>query len=756
MGIALLTSTTNAEIFPYARFTFNEDQLELWTLDRIEFHLKQTIGKFDENASVMEKDNAANPYLLEYISEEVEGISNKAIEENNEKGIFDPKAVTFQTELDLTKLNGLVNFAIHVDDIATLTVTEKLNGFEPTGYTPIAQTYHVKGTALWRLDRSYKEFTTPIPAGRKYDLKLNYQNTANLTKKYNGAIDYDGLNVFLLHQPNFDLAIASYGNEANLPEDRQANGEPLPTPHETNPGATVIAPIAGSDGENITPGKRAKLTLTCDGSQLGQGTYTLSADTSLTKLKIYDKEKGGDPITLPIQLPAWEFSSATKTYYVGSDAFHPNEKIQQGIITLTHQRHDDENKMIELKDQVKVTLTSIEVVQLAPLVRDEDGNTIPESAKPNWGRPITPFVEEDPYVNRIAHRELKVRIGSPAMSGKKVTWTLKELPGATPATIRGKWSDSPVKAHKNAFEESATFGKNDFKIKSGIEKDAKAETTVGPDGHTAIRVNVPPIGFNQVRIQIQIEGIDQPFNLIDMEVPAVVVIDPGHGGTAETDFVNSTWNNSKSPSGKLEKNMALDYGFELNQSLEKYAQAQRLNLKVMMTRDTDVSVNSRIRAGVAKDNGADQLFIIHFNAFIDDDPKPNRSHTARGSLEVRQKPDLPQSLPNDMKFIDTVLNKMVPAMQAFDSKCSRRDHYNKDTTVATDEYMGNDAKYYPVRAGYCEVDFIDYGMHTPNDPTDDAIDILLNLGPTKEPIRRAIADAMRDGIIEDLRNHTTL
>lgn len=528
MGIALLTTSVTADdSFPYAHLTFWDEKLKLWTPDDLRFQRNLTIGFFNENDSVMIKDNAANAFLIAYVSHEKEGISDKAEVENEKNGIVDPNAKIFETELDLTKLNGLVNFAIHVDDIATLTVTEKLNGTEPSEYTPITETYHVKGTALWRLDRSYKEFTNSIPAGRKYDLKLNYQNTANLTEKYKGPIDHDGVSVYLLHQPVFDLAIASYGNEANLPEDRQADGNPAPTPHEMDPGATVIAPIAGSDGNNITPGKRARLTLTCNGSQLGEGTYTLSADPSLTKLKIYDKEEGGQPLTLPMQLPASEFNSATITYYVGSDAFHPNEKSQQGILTLTHQRHDEENHMTELKDQVKVTLTPIEVIQLAPLVRDEDGKPIPESAKPNWGRPITPFVEEDPYVNRIAHRELKVRIGSPAMSGKKVTWTLAELPGATPATIRGDWKHSPT--HKNCFEKSTAFGEHDY-TDTGVGRDTVAMTTVGPDGHTAIRVNVPPIGFNQARIQIQVEGIDGTFNLIDMEVPAVVVIDPGHGG----------------------------------------------------------------------------------------------------------------------------------------------------------------------------------------------------------------------------------
>ena len=189
--------------------------------------------------------------------------------------------------------------------------------------------------------------------------------------------------------------------------------------------------------------------------------------------------------------------------------------------------------------------------------------------------------------------------------------------------------------------------------------------------------------------------------------------------------------------------MALSYGQELKTSLETHIQAQRLNIMVLMTRTEDVSVSGRDRAYWARDYGADQLFIIHFNA--------SDAHTARGTLEVRQDPNLAGSLPEDIEFIDAVLDRMVPAMQPYDAACNRRAHVVKDTTVATDTYMGNEANYHPVRAGYCEVEFIDFGAQTPNDRTDDAVDILLNTGPNAGAVKTAIANAMRDGIILDLK-----
>jgi N-acetylmuramoyl-L-alanine amidase len=391
----------------------------------------------------------------------------------------------------------------------------------------------------------------------------------------------------------------------------------------------------------------------------------------------------------------------------------------------------------------------IEVVELSPKLRDADNNEIAGSEVPKKLPESNSMVEEAPNTNRIAHREMKVKVGS-ALKDKKITWTMdaKFTPeGQSQPSFRGDWA-SAAATHRDRFETSTAYGAHAYRRIS----QEQAETTVDADGFTAIRVNVPPIGFNKARIKIQIEGTTPPVELIDLDVQAVVVIDPGHGGTPDTDFMNSTWNNSTSPSGVLEKTMALSYGSELKTSLEAHAQAQRLNLKVLMTRTTDVSVNSRNRANIARDNGADQIFIIHFNAFTDDDGvAPDRSHTVRGSLEVRQNPNLAGSLPEDIAFIDTVLDRMVPVMQAFDAGANRRGHFIKDTTVATDTYLGNEANYHPVRAGYCEVEFIDFGKQTPNDQTDDAVDILLNTGPNAGAVRTAIANAMRDGIIQDLR-----
>jgi N-acetylmuramoyl-L-alanine amidase len=394
-----------------------------------------------------------------------------------------------------------------------------------------------------------------------------------------------------------------------------------------------------------------------------------------------------------------------------------------------------------VSDYLKVVrLLPIEVVELSPKLRDADNNEIAGSEVPKKLPESNSMVEEAPNTNRIAHREMKVKVGS-TLKDKKITWTMdaKFTPeGQSQPSFRGDWARAAA-THRDRFETSTAYGAHAYRKIS----QEQAETTVDADGFTAIRVNVPPIGFNKARIKMQIEGTTTPVELIDLDVQAVVVIDPGHGGTPDTDFPSASWNNSTSPSGVLEKTMALSYGQELKASLETHIQAQRLNIKVLITRTTDVSVSGRDRAYLARDNGADQLFIIHFNA--------SDSHTARGTLEVRQDPNLAGSLPEDIEFIDAVLDRMVPAMQPYDAACNRRAHVAKDTTVATDTYMGNEANYHPVRAGYCEVEFIDFGAQTPNDRTDDAVDILLNTGPNAGAVKTAIANAMRDGIILDLK-----
>jgi N-acetylmuramoyl-L-alanine amidase len=384
-------------------------------------------------------------------------------------------------------------------------------------------------------------------------------------------------------------------------------------------------------------------------------------------------------------------------------------------------------------------LLPIEVVEVSPKVKDEDGAEVAGSEKPSSGKPLTPFVEIDPNINKIAHRELKVLIGSP-LKGKKVTWTLEALPGATPAVIRGDWNNSNT--HKDRFEVSTAYGENGF----AKDPQGQSKTTVGADGYTAIRVNVPPIGFNQVRIKIQIEGISRPIDLIDMEVPGVIVIDPGHGGAASGPVLfGSSWNNATSPSGVLEKTMALNYGLAVRDALKAKRHEDKLNLRVFMTRELDIGIRGDKRAFIARDNGADVIFIIHFNSF---DDGPN-AHRVRGTLEVVR--DTNNVHPEEDAILsNNIISRMVNAMDAYDTDANHRRPLVYDTAVASDVYNGNTANFHPIRTCYCEVEFIDFGANTAV-KTDDLVDILLNTGPNAGAVKTDVANAIRDGILQDMR-----
>ncbi|RYD38846.1 MAG: hypothetical protein EOP87_00610, partial [Verrucomicrobiaceae bacterium] len=379
-------------------------------------------------------------------------------------------------------------------------------------------------------------------------------------------------------------------------------------------------------------------------------------------------------------------------------------------------------------------LLPVMVAELSPKVKDEQDNEIEGSQYPSADRPLTPFVELTPMTDRIAHRELKVRI-SEVLKGKTVTWTLDAVPGATPDTIRGRWTHSAT--HPDRFEGSAAYGANGFTRLS----QESGRTTVGNDGFTAIRVNVPPVGLNQVRIRIEVEGMDSPLDLIDMEVPGVVVIDPGHGGSDSVS--GSSWNNATSPSGVLEKSMALNCGLAVRDSLRTIRDRDRLNLRIFMTREIDENITGSARAAVARDKGADVMNIIHFNA--------SETKTNRGTLEVYRTTNntFPQQ---DTALSAGIITRMVAAIAPFDAGANHRARVVYNAAAASDANNGNTATYCPVRTSYIEVEFIDFGGNT-SIPEDDLVDILLNTGPNAIAVRVAVANAMAEGILHDLRTH---
>jgi hypothetical protein len=243
LAVAMVISTAMAEeiSFPFAKGTFdNNGKLQAWTLEEVHLHRDNAIGKNIANAnSTMEKDSAADPSFLGYTSPKPETITSEQPDPKPETITPDPGLKYFSpTVLDLTGESGSVQVALQVDDRAKLIVEEELTGKEETGHVPFIETYEVMGTALWNVQKSYKEFDKLIPTGRKYKLTLEYRNTANLTKQYGGIIDYDGINVFLIKEgPAFELTARGL-----ITEELIAQGVPLEARAATNGAGTEADP----------------------------------------------------------------------------------------------------------------------------------------------------------------------------------------------------------------------------------------------------------------------------------------------------------------------------------------------------------------------------------------------------------------------------------------------------------------------------------------------------------------------------------
>ena len=382
------------------------------------------------------------------------------------------------------------------------------------------------------------------------------------------------------------------------------------------------------------------------------------------------------------------------------------------------------------KSRVDV-LVPVEVVELSPKVKDEQGNDIVRSENPSAGRPLTPFVELNPVADKIAHRELKVRIGE-VLKGKTVTWTLEPVPGATPATIRGAWTNSTT--HSNRFEASATYGANGFTSLS----QASGRTIVANDGFTAVRVNVPPVGYNKVRIRIEIEGVATVINLIDMEVPAIVVIDPGHGGDPSgpkvggSDPEHALCPKPPAGSGSSERVMTLEFGSLLRDRLLTLRTRDHLNLRFCMTRTADVNSSLAARANIARDRGADVFISFHFN-----DNVPN---TGPRGTETYYDSTGNFNQAEDEGLAGRVNAAVFGAISASDAAARNRGVKGQGLDVLSDQSLGNNENYHPIRAVLLETEFIDVL----------AVDQLLNTNGNHQQVRQTIIDALGDALQDDL------
>jgi N-acetylmuramoyl-L-alanine amidase len=110
---------------------------------------------------------------------------------------------------------------------------------------------------------------------------------------------------------------------------------------------------------------------------------------------------------------------------------------------------------------------------------------------------------------------------------------------------------------------------------------------------------------------------------------AVIVIDPGHGGTAKVG--GSSANNATGPNGTMEKRLTLSIGLRAHDVLVERGH------QVRMTRMSDVNLGLAARAGMARSLRAAAFVSIHFNASDDHSAQGTETwnHTRRSAASRR-------------------------------------------------------------------------------------------------------------------------
>ncbi|MBV8516233.1 MAG: N-acetylmuramoyl-L-alanine amidase [Acidobacteria bacterium] len=205
-----------------------------------------------------------------------------------------------------------------------------------------------------------------------------------------------------------------------------------------------------------------------------------------------------------------------------------------------------------------------------------------------------------------------------------------------------------------------------------------------------------------------------------------IVLDPGHGGTVKVG--GSSPNNATSPSGVLEKNITLQMAFLTRDAVQRRAQAEGHDVRIVLTRESDVNLGLAQRAQVAQAHGANLFLSIHCNA--------SDGHNARG-VETLVRPTAADN-PNhadDAAFATTIQNAVFMTIKKADPATKNRGVKEQQLGVLRDHDLGPN-----VRACLVELEFIDIP----------AVDALLNVGPAHGKTRAEIADALAGALIESL------
>lgn len=251
-----------------------------------------------------------------------------------------------------------------------------------------------------------------------------------------------------------------------------------------------------------------------------------------------------------------------------------------------------------------VGILPLVAAELHPLLPDSTGTPVADSWKARSAPGETNgMVEDHPLAERTAHREVRMRIVDGGfLKERTIAWTMEPRfvpPGSREAVFRGNWPQGG--AHPDRFEKSARYGASGF---TRLDQQ-RALTRLDPEGQSAIRANLAPVGFNQGRLNVMVEGfIGQPAKVVDLEVPAVVTLDPGHGGEDPGHLAG----------GLVEKHLALEHALAARAALQGLLAARQPFHRVPLTRAADITLTDAARTAFAAAQGSDILLSLHFGA----------------------------------------------------------------------------------------------------------------------------------------------
>ena len=424
--------------------------------------------------------------------------------------------------------------------------------------------------------------------------------------------------------------------------------------------------------------------------------------------------------------------------------------------------------------RIEELVVAPDVVEVHPKLVHEDGFELDWTTKPNPIWLTTEMVERAPFADpkiedasavRIAWRDLKVKL-SPRLAGKTITWSMEPLfikkatvedPGPHQPMFKGLWGKAANPNYRHMFSASEKYGLHDYELGqvaiNGEAGKATASTTVDEGGYTAIRVNMPPIGFNKARVKVKIGAIEEELHLIDLEVPAVIVIDPGHGSGPNLPG-SSSIGGTADDSGEPEYKFAYDLALETRLEIRNHEENDKGHIKVFLTRENATNIPAVSRTKVARDQGCDVYMSIHFNDWDDRlhrDPFGMWDDT--GNINTAEDSALAVSLRKSVQVA-------IAAIEPLASRNSPRSSYDSANWETTSQkgldtcsdlqaglpYNGNVSGYTPCRAALIEVEWMSHA----------AADALFNVAPLMGPMRSRTAKELADGCIQDALIQTSV